>query len=165
MTIASDLVVKLHYDVKTADGEQVDSSRDQEPLSYIHGHDQIVPGLERALAGHVAGDHVSVDLAPTDAYGEYDENLDLGVPLDAFPEEDRESIKPGVMFAAPHPSDEDVEVLFRVVGVEDGTAYVSGNHPMAGQALHFEVDIIEVRKPTAEELAHEHVHGEGCCHD
>ena len=165
MKVAPLSVVTLEYTVTDEHGEVIDTTVGKEPLVYLHGTRYLVSGLEAELEGRSVGEAFDVTLTPNQAYGEYDENLDLGVPLDAFPEEDRESIKPGVMFAAPHPSDEDVEVLFRVVGVEDGTAYVSGNHPMAGQALHFEVDIIEVRKPTAEELAHEHVHGEGCCHD
>jgi FKBP-type peptidyl-prolyl cis-trans isomerase SlyD len=160
MNIAKNMVVSLNYSARTPEGQEVDSSEGQGPLVYLHGYEQVLPGLERALEGKTAGDHVAISLAPADAYGEYDDGLDLRVPKDAFPEDAWAQIQPGVRFVAAHPAEPEREVLFHVIELEDDTALITGNHPLAGETLNFEVDVIEVREATLAELAHGHAHGD-----
>ncbi|MBM4395550.1 MAG: peptidylprolyl isomerase [Deltaproteobacteria bacterium] len=159
MTIGHDRVVTIRYEVTNTSGEVVDSSDGQEPLVYLHGHGEIVPGLERALDGRDAGEKVAVTLAPADAYGEYDPELDVGIPKDAFPEEARERLVPGSAFVAEHPEHPGEEMLLRVLRTDDDTIWVSGNHPLAGEALSFAVDVVEVREATIAEVEHGHAHG------
>jgi FKBP-type peptidyl-prolyl cis-trans isomerase SlyD len=164
MDIAKDTVVSFHYSVATAEGEHVDKSEAGHPLVYMHGHGQIVPGLEAALAGHKPGEHIEATVAPDQAYGAHEEGLDLQVPLDVFPPAVRPQIQPGFKFKAEHPTDQGREVVFTVHGVEEGNAFVSGNHPLAGKTLQFNIDVEEVRAATPEELAHGHAHGPGGHH-
>lgn len=165
MEIAEGTVVSVHYSVRTADGTDVDSSEGRDPLVYLHGSGQIVNGLESALAGKKAGDHVDATVEPAEAYGEYDQGLDLKVPLAAFPEEARAELEPGAQFAAEHPERNEA-MLFTVIEVSDETAVITGNHPLAGQTLVFSVDVVEVRSATDEEKQHGHAHGpDGHHHD
>jgi len=156
--IAKDTVVSFNYKVVTADGQPVDQSNGK-PLVYIHGYSQIIPGLESHMVGHKAGDTFNANIPPEQAYGITDPELDLQVPLEAFPDEAREHVQPGFRFQAEHPSQAGNVVTFRVCGVQDDQVFVSGNHPLAGQALTFDIDIAEVRAATPEELAHGHIHG------
>lgn len=164
MKIVADSVVSFHYRVATAEGEPVDQSEAGEPLVYLHGSGQIVPGLEQALLGHVAGEHVRVEVPPEAGYGKHDPALDLVVPMQAFPDEARDQIEPGFQFVAAHPADDDQDVMFTVVEVKGDKVVVTGNHELADRTLIFEVDIVAVRAATAEELEHGHVHGEGGHH-
>jgi FKBP-type peptidyl-prolyl cis-trans isomerase SlyD len=159
MKITHDLVASIHYTLKNDAGEVLDSSIDQEPLNYLHGAENIVAGLEKALEGKVAGDNVSVSVAPQDGYGEYDENLIQELSKDMFAGVD--NIEVGMEF---HAQTEHGMQVIEVTKVDGDTITVDGNHPMAGQTLHFDVEIIEVRAATADELAHGHVHGTGCSH-
>lgn len=159
MKIAKDSVVSFHYRVATAEGEPVDQSEKNEPLTYLHGSGQIVSGLEKALLGHEAGDHVDARISPEEGYGEYDERLNLRIPLKAFPDGARAQLEPGFQFVSEHPQDDDEEVLFTVVELQPDSVIVTGNHPLAGKTLVFEVDIVEVRQATEEELSHGHAHG------
>jgi FKBP-type peptidyl-prolyl cis-trans isomerase SlyD len=164
MTIAKNSIVSFHYQVATTEGEQVDKSTPDQPLVYLHGHGQIIPGLESAMTGHTAGEHVDATVTPAQAYGEREEDLDLKMPIDVFPEDVRTSIQPGFQFKAQHPTQTDRDVVFSVHAVEDGHALVSGNHPLAGKALQFSIDIVDVRPATAEEMSHGHAHGPGGHH-
>lgn len=164
MQIAKNTVVSFHYHVATAEGETVDQSREGEPLAYLHGSAQIVPGLEEALDGRKAGDHVETTVPPEKAYGAYDKQLDLRLPLEAFPEEARKEVQPGFRFIAEHPQKDGEQVMFTVHGMQGTDVLVSGNHPLAGQTLLFKIDVVEVRAASAEELAHGHVHGPGGHH-
>ncbi len=164
MQIAADAIVSFHYQVVTSDGDAVDSSEGREPLVYLHGRSQIVPGLEAALLGKSAGDHIDATIAPADAYGERDPALDMGVPMDAFPEEIHEQLQEGAQFQADHPTEDGAVVLYTVVGREADRILVSGNHPLSGQTLIFAVDIVDVRAATEEELSHGHAHGPGGAH-
>jgi FKBP-type peptidyl-prolyl cis-trans isomerase SlyD len=159
MKITHDLVASIHYTLKNDAGEVLDSSIDQEPLNYLHGAENIVAGLEKALEGKVAGDNVSVSVAPQDGYGEYDENLIQELSKDMFAGVD--NIEVGMEF---HAQTEHGMQVIEVTKVDGDTITVDGNHPMAGQTLHFDVEIIEVRAATADELTHGHVHGTGCSH-
>lgn len=164
MRIETGKVVALHYKVTTEGGELRDASGPDEPLLYLHGYGQIVPGLEDALEGHEAGDGVVVTLTPEQGYGQHDPDLDLKIPLDSFPEDMREELTAGMQFGAAHPDDPDDDVLFSVVAVQGEHVLVTGNHPLAGETLTFEVSVASVRAATEEELDHGHAHGPGGDH-
>jgi FKBP-type peptidyl-prolyl cis-trans isomerase SlyD len=155
MEIANDRAVLIHYTVSTSSGEVVDSSQGEEPLAYIQGQGDIVPGLEQALLGKSAGDRVQVTVVPTMAYGEWDEDKLQTVPRSAF--EDETEIQPGMRFQA---QDEDGdEVIVTVKNVTADEVTIDANHPLAGQTLSFDVQVVSVRDCTAEELEHGHIHG------
>jgi FKBP-type peptidyl-prolyl cis-trans isomerase SlyD len=164
MNIGKNSVVSFHYQVSTEDGEIVDRSDGNEPLTYLHGNAQIVPGLEDALAGKAKGAHIEAKVPPEKGYGSHDPQLDLQVPLDAFPEGARVKLEPGFHFMAEHPAHEGQDVMFTVHEVKDNQVLVTGNHPLAGKILTFKVDIVDVRQATKEELDHGHVHGPGGHH-
>jgi FKBP-type peptidyl-prolyl cis-trans isomerase SlyD len=152
---ADDKVVTIHYTLRDDDGDIIDSSSGSEPLDYLHGHGGIVPGLEAALAGKSAGAKLQVSVPPAEGYGEAGEADTKSVPRDAFP--DDVELEVGMQFFAQSPSGEPVPVW--VVGVDDKTVVIDFNHPLAGQTLHFEVEVVGVRDATAEELEHGHPHG------
>jgi FKBP-type peptidyl-prolyl cis-trans isomerase SlyD len=161
MNISKNTIVSFHYQVSTIEGEEVDRSQGDQPLTYLHGNAQIIPGLEEALVGKAPGAHVEAQVTPDKGYGAYDPQLDLQVPLDAFPNEARPQLEPGFRFMAEHPTQEGQEVLFTVQGIEGDTVLVSGNHPLAGKILVFKVDVVDVRAATTDELSHGHAHGPG----
>ncbi|MDF2177988.1 peptidylprolyl isomerase [Aliiglaciecola sp. CAU 1673] len=159
MKISPNKVVTMHYTVSTAEGAQIDSSRDGDPMSFIHGQRYLIQGLEDALLGKSAGDAFSVNVAAKDAYGERQDELVQVVSKTLF--EDME-VEPGMQFRA---TTDDGEQSVMIVEVTDDEVIVDGNHPLSGVDLNFDVEIIEVREATAEELAHGHVHsGDGCGH-
>ncbi len=153
MQVSENKVVSFHYTLKDDAGEVLDSSEGRDPLTYLHGAGNIIPGLEKALEGKDAGDHVEVSVAPEEAYGNRNDALVQSVPRSAF--EGVDEILPGMQFQAQTPNG--VQIL-TVVKVEDDTVVVDGNHPLAGKTLHFSVDITDIRDATAEELAHGHAH-------
>ncbi len=164
MVIGKNSVVSMHYEVATSEGEHVDRSEEGKPMTYLHGHGQIIPGLEAALAGHQAGETVEVLVQPQDAYGEHNQALDLRVSRQQFPEKVRPQLTPGFQFMAAHPEDGAQQVTYTVHRLEKDDVLVSGNHPLAGQTLQFKVRLMEVREATADELAHGHAHGPGGHH-
>lgn len=159
MNIADQCVVSIHYEVKDEDGVVVDSSAGREPLVYLHGHRNIIPGLESALAGLAAGDDFDVTVAPEEAYGEHQEGLVQSVPKEAF--QGVEKVEEGMVFTA---QTENGPLQVTVTEVADETVQVDGNHPLAGKALSFTGKVEEVREASAEELEHGHVHS-GDDHD
>lgn len=160
MTIAQNKVVTIHYEVRdVASQEVIDSSEGAAPMVYLHGHQNIIPGLEKALEGKHAGDELEVTIEPADAYGEYSEERVQQVPVEAF--EGVEALEPGMAFTA---QTEHGPVSIIVTEVTDTTATVDANHPLAGKSLHFKVKVAEVRDASEEELDHGHVHGEGGHH-
>jgi FKBP-type peptidyl-prolyl cis-trans isomerase SlyD len=165
MKIETGKVVALHYKVTTEGGEPRDSSGPDEPMWYMQGSGQIVPGLEAALVGCEAGDGVTITLSPEEAYGENDPNLDLKIPIDRFPEGMRDELEPGLQFGAEHPEDPNEHVVFSVVELEGDHVLVTGNHPLSGETLTFEVSVESVRDPTEDEIAHGHAHGPDGHHD
>jgi len=154
MSIAPDQVVSIHYTLKNDAGEVLDSSADGQPLTYLHGHGNLIPGLERELTGKNTGDKLQVKIAPAEGYGEYDKGLVQRVPrrtLKGVP-----NVRVGLRLQA------QTEHGARAVTVTQLTGdlvTLDGNHPLAGQHLNFDVEVGEVRAATAEELAHGHVHG------
>lgn len=153
--IQKNKVVTLKYTLKDEDGEVIDSSTEQEPMAYIHGIGNIIPGLEAALDGKGEGENVQVKLAPTEGFGERDESLLKAVPRQAFPVED---LQPGMQFQA---QGEEGPEIITVMQVQDDQVVVDGNHPLAGMSLDFDVTVLGVRDASEEELAHGHVHGPG----
>ena len=153
MQVSENKVVSFHYTLKDDAGEVLDSSEGRDPLTYLHGAGNIIPGLEKALDGKDAGDHVDVSIAPEEAYGQRNDALIQSVPRSAF--EGVDEILPGMQFQAQTPNG--MQIL-TVVKVEDDVVVVDGNHPLAGKTLHFSVDITDIRDATAEELAHGHAH-------
>ena len=159
MQIAQDSVVSMHYTLTSDAGEVIDSSSGGDALVYLQGHGNLIPGLERELEGKQAGDKLKVRIAPADGYGELDESLVQEVPRAAFG--GVAEIQVGMQFQAqsnhgPH--------SVTITKVEGDAITVDGNHPLAGQHLKFEVEIIDVRAASAEELSHGHVHGPGGHH-
>lgn len=147
-------VVQIHYTLTNNEGDVLDSSRDADPLAYIHGMGNIIQGLENALTGRSVGDHFQVSIAPEDAYGVRDENLLQTVSRSAF--EGVDDILPGMQFHAQSP---DGLQLLTVMEVEGDNIVLDGNHPMAGITLNFDVEVAGIRDATEEELDHGHVHG------
>ena len=159
MQIADDMAVLINYKVSNTDGEVLDTSEGDEPLAYIHGQGDIVPGLEQALAGKSAGDRVQVTVSPELGYGVREEAKVQTVPRDAF--ESDANIEPGMRFQA---ESGDGDVIVTVTNVTADEVTIDANHPLAGQTLKFEVEVVSVRACTDEELEHGHIHGPGGHH-
>lgn len=158
MEIVKNSVVTLKYTVVDPDGNMIDDG--SHPLIYLHGgYDGIFPVLEEALHGKKVGDQLKVKLQPEDAFGDYDEELVLVEDISQFPE----NIEVGMSFERVTDDGEE-DMLYRITDIADGKVVVDGNHPLAGTALVFDITVAEVRKATAEELAHGHVHGPGGHH-
>lgn len=152
-------VALFHYTLKNDAGEVLDTSSGKDPMAYLHGAGNIVPGLEKRLQGCAAGDRFDVRIPPVDAYGERSQELQE-VPREAFPQ--GVDLHKGMMFQA-QTQDGDVVPLW-IHAVETEVVVVDPNHPLAGVALNFSVEVLEVRAATEEELHHGHVHGPGGHH-
>lgn len=159
MKAAAGMVVTMHYTLTDDQGEILDSSSGSDPLAYLHGAQNIIPGLERALEGAAAGHKAKVTVTPAEGYGEKDPAAVFEAPREHFPPD--MELTPGVRVSADGPQG---PISFLVVSVNEKTATLDGNHPLAGQTLHFSVEIVEVRAATDEEKEHGHVHGEGGHH-
>ncbi len=159
MQIAERTVASFHYTLTDDSGKVIDSSEGGEPLTYLHGVGGIVPGLEQAMAGRSAGDRFDVVVAPEEGYGMPNEMLVQVVPREAFQGVD--VIEEGMQFQAQTPQG---AISVAVTRVEDGLVTVDGNHPLAGQTLHFAIEVVEVRDASVEEVVHGHVHGAGGHH-
>ena len=159
MKIGEKKVGIIHYTLNDDKGETLDSSEGKPPLAYIHGMKNLIPGMEKGLEGKEPGEKIHIVVLPEEAYGIRDNNLVNEVPLANFPE--KEQAKVGVQFQAKTP--EGVKIA-TVIKVEGETVTVDFNHQLAGETLHFDVEIVEVRDASEEELAHGHAHGEGCNH-
>jgi FKBP-type peptidyl-prolyl cis-trans isomerase SlyD len=160
MIIAHNKVVRFDYTLTNDANDVLDSSEGGEPLTYLHGAGNIIPGLESALEGKRAGDSLNVRVAPAEAYGERDDRMVQNVPREMF--EDSNEIQTGMQF---HSSDPEGNVtVVTVVGMDAEHITVDANHPLAGVPLTFAVTIVEVRDASPEELAHGHVHGPGGHH-
>jgi len=158
MKITSNKVAIIHYAVSDSEDTLIDSSYDHTPLAVIHGTGYLIPGLESALEGHEAGDKFTATVSPEDGYGERHDDYVQTVPKEMFA--DIEDLEVGAQLRA---TTDDGEQTVIVVDMTDDTITVDGNHPLSGIELKFEVEVIEVRDATADELEHGHVHGEGGC--
>ena len=153
--ITKNSVVSFSYLLKNSEGQKLDSTTADAPHSYLHGHKQIVPGLEIAMEGLKVGDKKEVQLTVEESYGKVNPDLRLKMPREKFPPEMK--IAPGLKFEANVGNNNHI---FTVVSEEDNAVNIDGNHPLAGQALHFAVEVLEIRDATAEEITHGHAHGE-----
>ena len=164
MQIAEQSVVSIHYTLTNDAGETLDTSDGREPLVYLHGAQNIIPGLENELTGKSIGDSFNVTIQPENAYGTVNSELVQTVPHSAF--EGVEKVEPGMQFQA-RGDDGETQVI-TVTEVADSGVTVDGNHPLAGQVLNFSVRVEEVREATEDEIAHGHLHGgesTGCSDD
>jgi FKBP-type peptidyl-prolyl cis-trans isomerase SlyD len=155
MKIEKDRVVRFHYSVAEAGQEAMETSQGRDPLVILAGHGNIIPGLDKALEGHEAGDTFSVDITAADAYGERREGLSQRVPKKHFGEQ---RLAPGMQVVL-NTNFGPRAVTIEKVGVS--VVDVDLNHPMAGKDLRFEIEIVDVREASAEEIEHGHVHGDG----
>lgn len=160
MTVSKDKVVSIEYTLTDDGGAVLDSSKDRGALSYIHGHGNLVPGLERELDGKEDGAPFQTDVEPDDGYGDYNDDLLFKIPKDRF--KDFGELKEGMQFEAQ--TDEGYQIM-AIKAVEENSVLVDANHPLAGQTLHFEGKVVGIREATNEELTHGHVHGDDHSHD
>jgi len=158
-TIGAGKVASIHFTLRT-NGQEIDSTGSGEPLLYLHGSQNIVPGLEAALEGKAAGDEVSATVAPEQGYGPRQDTPAMRVPRDQFPSDF--PVQVGMPVGGE--DDQGNVIPFWVTAVEDDSVVVDPNHPLAGHTLDFEVQVVAVRDATPEELAHGHPHGPGGAH-
>lgn len=152
-TITADCVVSMNYQLTDETGAELDASNG-EPLAYLHGHSNIIPGLERSLEGLKPGDQKQVVVAPTEGYGEHKPDLIFSLPRQQFAGEAPEV---GMMVQLRSPEGE--EMVASILAIDENEVKLDANHPLAGKTLHFDVEIVDVRPASAEEKAHGHSHG------
>jgi len=157
MKVGKDKVVLMHYTLKNDAGDVIDSSDGADPLPFLQGHGNIIPGLESALEGSKVGDKLDVSIEPEEGYGLPMKDAIQEIPSSALQGVDE--VKVGMQLQS---QDKDGNAfLVTVTKIEDDKITVDGNHPLAGQTLHFSVSIESIRKAEAEELSHGHVHTDG----
>jgi FKBP-type peptidyl-prolyl cis-trans isomerase SlyD len=160
LMIGKHSVVSIHYTLKDDAGEIMDSSEGAEPLAYLHGENNLIPGLESELQGKVTGAKFVASIAPKDAYGEINDELVQTINKEMF--QDVENIEAGMTFTAQGEGGQQRQV--KVTAVEGDEVTIDANHPMAGKTLHFDVEVVEVREATEQEIEHRHVHQHGHDH-
>lgn len=154
MKVGQDTAVTIHYTLKGPDGQVLDTSIGREPLTYLHGHNQIIPGLEDRLEGAEAGSTLEIHVPAAEAYGLKDDDLVFPVPRAQFDPE--VMLEPGTQVMT---QGEHGPLVLTIVGVQGDTVLLDANHPLAGLDLDFSVHVVSVRAATPEEIAHGHVHG------
>ena len=152
-------VVSMEYTLKV-DGDVMDSSEGREPLEYVHGAGNIIPGLEREITGMGVGDSKDVVVAAVDGYGEQDESAFMDVPRDQFPKEI--PMKIGTEIQVQNQAGQPMYARLDTIG--DASVRLNFNHPLAGKELHFSVKVVKLREATDEEKEHGHAHGPGHQH-
>ncbi len=155
MNIGKDTVVTLNYKLSDAQGKLIEEST--QPMVYLHGgYNNTLPKIEEALNGKAAGFQITIQVEPADAFGEYDSDLVKIEPREVLPE----PLEIGMQFEGSPDDDHHADMrVFTVTDIADGKVVLDGNHPLAGMALRFELDVIEVRAASEEEVLHGHVHG------
>lgn len=156
MQISKDKVVQLHYSYKDQEGNQLDSTEAGQPTAYLHGHKNMLEGIESVLEGKSAGEKCSVTLEPADAFGEIREDAEMRISIKHLM--GAKKWKAG-MVAAVRTEHGLTEVTVIKVGLKMAT--VDTNHPNAGKTLTFDMDVVSVREATEEKLSHGHAHGDG----
>jgi FKBP-type peptidyl-prolyl cis-trans isomerase SlyD len=154
-TISDGKVVNLLYSLKNDAGDVLDRADNDAPFTYLHGAQQIVPGLESALVGLKVGDKKNVKVEAADGYGELNPDLKMTVSRSQFPS--KVEIEQGMQFEAHTPDGHGV--VFTVESIEGDKIKIDGNHPLAGQRLHFDVEVLSMRDATEDEKQHGHAHG------
>ncbi len=160
LLIGDKLVVSIHYKLTNAEGKVLDSSEGTDPLNYLHGAGNIIPGLENALVGKVKGDSLEVTIQPEEAYGLPVPELVQKVPMEMF--QGVEKIDIGMVFQTQTP--EGQAMMVTVTAIEGDEVTIDGNHPLAGETLTFNVTVDDIRDATEEEVQHGHVHEPGHSH-
>lgn len=155
--VAKNMVVSFHYTLKDKEGQVLDSSSGSEPLAYLHGYGQIVSGLETALLGKAPGAQFTVVVAAKDGYGDREDQLVISVGKSEWTLPDTVGVGEIIELQSP----EGHVIPARIVEMNDQSVVLDANHPLAGEDLHFDVELISVRAASAEELAHGHAHGVG----
>jgi FKBP-type peptidyl-prolyl cis-trans isomerase SlyD len=161
LSVGDGLVVSLAYTLRLDDGEEIDSAVGGDPLVYLHGAQNIIPGLERELTGLKIGDARSVTVSPGDAYGEMDPDAFELVPYDAFPGDLELEEGMGLRMVE---SGTGRQLEAYISELRDDGALLDMNHPLAGETLHFDVEVVGLRRATSEEIAHGHAHSDGHTH-
>ena len=161
LEVAEGLVVSLAYQLRLDDGEEIDSAGGDDPLVYLHGAQNIIPGLEEALTGMKVGDARSVTVSADNAYGEMDPDAFQLVPYDAFPSDMELEEGMGLRMVE---SGSNRQVEAYVSELRDDGVLLDLNHPLAGETLHFNVEVVGLRRASSEEIAHGHAHSEGHTH-
>lgn len=172
MQIAQNTAVSFHYHLTNSSGIVIDSSVGKAPRDYLHGFNQLVPGVERALVGKQAGAKLKVEVPPEDGYGPRDPALDITIPIATFPPFVRPRLQPGAKFEGPHPADRTRAEMYTVLEVVGSDLHCTANHPLAGMTLHYQIEVMEVRDATPFELRQGRVlppdapqSARGCCSD
>ena len=160
MTVKKDAVVEMHYTLKNDAGEVVDSSKGQDPMPFIQGRGNIIPGLEKALEGMKVGDTCDVSVKPEDGYGVHHAEGIQEIPKEAL--QGIENLEIGMELQSQ--DEQGNPFIVRVEEIKDDVVIINANHPLSGQTLHFNVSIESVREATADELEHGHVHSASCSH-
>ncbi|MBT3277656.1 peptidylprolyl isomerase [Candidatus Thioglobus sp.] len=160
MTVQKDAVVEMHYTLKNDAGEVIDSSQGKEPMPFIQGHGNIIPGLEKALEGMKVGETCDVSVAPEDAYGVHHAEGIQEIPMEAL--QGIENLEVGMELQSQ--DEQGNPFIVRVEEIKEEVVVINANHPLAGETLHFNVSIEKVREATADELEHGHVHSGTCSH-
>ena len=159
MQVADKLAVSIHYTLTNTAGEQLDSSRKDEPMVYLHGSGQIISGLEEALTDKKVGDKFNITIEPANAYGERNDTMLQEVSMSMF--EGVDKVEEGMQFHADASNGVNVVTVTKIDGDK---VTIDGNHPLAGEALTFDVDVVDIREATEDELKSQHIHGAGCNH-
>ena len=152
-------VISIDYTLTNDAGEEIDSSSGSGPLVYLHGAGNIIPGLENALTGKTVGDQLNVSISPEDAYGQKEGPGPQAVPREAFPPE--AVLETGVSFIIQ--LEDGSEKMVWISQVTEQLVFLDSNHPLAGETLHFDVTVREIREASEEELSHGHPHAPGGC--
>ncbi|MBC6906947.1 peptidylprolyl isomerase [Saccharophagus sp. K07] len=160
MQIEKDKVVSILYQLKDAEGEQLEETQDGIPLAYLHGHNNLLPALEEALAGRQAGDKLSLTLPPEKAYGELKPGATQRVPIKHLVHAPKR-LMPGMIA---HVQTEQGILTTKILKVGKFNVDVDLNHPFAGKTLQFDIEVVSVRDASEEEIAHGHAHGDGGHH-
>ncbi|AWN16280.1 peptidylprolyl isomerase [Salinisphaera sp. LB1] len=160
MQAQRDNVVSIHYVLRDTEGEIIDQSGEGQPLAYLHGHENIVPGLEKAIEGCAEGEEVRATVEPEEGYGPYRDELVQKVNREAFQGVDE--LAPGMSFRAESDAG---PMIVTIKDVDGDEVTVDGNHVLAGQTLDFTVNVAEIRPATDTELEHGHVHDENHAHE
>jgi FKBP-type peptidyl-prolyl cis-trans isomerase SlyD len=159
MQVAENTAVSIHYTLTNDNGDVIDSSIGREELIYLHGSGNIISGLEKALYGKTVGEKFNIRIEAQDAYGEFTDEMIQVISRSMF--EGIDNIEVGMQFHA------DVSYgtgIVTVTEIDGDKVTIDGNHPLAGQALTFDVEVVDIRPATQEEMAHGHIHGAGCNH-
>lgn len=153
MKIANGMVVSMHYLLTDENNDTLDSTEEGELFSYLHGHGNIIPGLEKGLEGLEAGQKTHVIVHPKQGYGERNPEAQIEVPLSQFPPD--ADLAPGDRVSMDSPEG---DIIFTVTNISDSSVSLDGNHPLSGMILHFDIEIVDIRPATAEEISHGHAH-------